>query len=85
MLDELENQSFQIVVALTKSVHLWKRGKDYAEEVLSFLNSQHNNIKFTVEHEKDKSIPFLDTKVKRKSDLKFFTTLYHKKLLPARI
>ena len=55
------------------------RGKDYAEEVLSFLNSQHNNIKFTVEHEKDNSIPFLDTKVKRKSDLKLFTTLYHKK------
>ena len=44
-----------------------------------FLNEQHKNIKFTVEVESNNSIPFLDTKVKRRRDLKLTTTLYHKK------
>ena len=41
-----------------------------------FLNKQHKNIKFTVELKT--SIPFLDTRVKRRHDLKLYA-LYHKK------
>ena len=34
--------------------------KDNAIEFLSFLNSQHNSIKFAIEFEEDIKIPFLD-------------------------
>ena len=53
------------------------KSKVCVEKVLEFLNKQHPNIKFTVECENKNSLPFLDSKVKRNSDLKLFTTLYH--------
>jgi hypothetical protein len=55
------------------------KDKDCVEELKLFLNEQHKNIKFTVEVENNGSIPFLDTRVKRRHDLKLSTTLYHKK------
>ena len=39
--------------------------EDQIPKFLSYLNSRHKNIKFTVEHEKDNSLPFLDTLVVR--------------------
>ena len=36
--------------------------KDNANEFLSFLNSRHDSIKFTLEFEEDNKIPFLDTR-----------------------
>jgi len=41
------------------------------------LKNQHQNIKFTIEAEKQNKLPFLDTKVSRK-DNGFTTTIYHK-------
>ena len=38
---------------------------DFANEFLQYLNSRHNNIKFTIEFEHDKAIPFFDILVKR--------------------
>jgi len=55
------------------------KGKELVDGVMSFLNEQHKNIRFTVETESNKSIPFLDTRVKVNKDLKLTTTLYHKK------
>ena len=49
-----------------------------ANEILDFLNKQHPNIKFTIEHEKDNRLPFLDTTVYR-GYTSFKTTLYRKK------
>ena len=47
------------------------------EKILSFLNSIDHNIKFTVEHEKNASLPFLDTRV-NVTNSGLVTTLYHK-------
>jgi len=39
--------------------------KDSANEILQYLNSRHNNIKFTIEFEHDNEIPFFDILIKR--------------------
>ena len=41
------------------------------------MNQQHKNIKFTIELENKKQLPFLDTKVRRQQN-NLNTTLYHK-------
>jgi hypothetical protein len=48
------------------------------QAILEFLNKQHPNIKFTIEKEEKKSLPFLDTRVIRNVG-KYVTTIYHKK------
>jgi len=69
-------------------VNLWLRyvddvfatlkNKEDAEKILEFLNNQHPNIRFTIEHEENHQLPFLDTTVKRCIG-KYTTTVYHKK------
>ncbi|XP_068696778.1 uncharacterized protein [Montipora foliosa] len=68
--------------------------KDNANEFLSFLNSRHDSIKFTIEFEEDNKIPFLDILLKCCPDNTFstsvyrkktFTDLYHQSLLQAAI
>ncbi|CAF1149072.1 unnamed protein product [Brachionus calyciflorus] len=55
--------------------------KGNAKKCLDFLNKQHPNISFTIEHECNKrTLPFLDTLVKRSLG-KFTTTIYYKKTL----
>jgi len=51
--------------------------KSCSNNILEFMNSQHKNIKFTIEMEKNNKIPFLDTSVTRK-ETGFTTTIYHK-------
>jgi hypothetical protein len=46
--------------------------------ILEYLNSQHPNIRFTIEKEEKNSLPFLDTRVIRNVG-KYVTTIYHKK------
>jgi hypothetical protein len=48
------------------------------DERLRFLNSQHNNIKFTVEHEEKGKLPFLDTSVVRTPN-RYITRVNRKK------
>jgi predicted GIY-YIG superfamily endonuclease len=48
-----------------------------SENILNFINNQHQNIKFTIEVEKNNKIPFLDTCVTRK-EIGFQTSIYHK-------
>lgn len=48
------------------------------QEILNFLNSQHKNIRFTVEHENEGKLPFLDTCVYRAFDT-YRSTIYRKK------
>ena len=50
--------------------------RERVEEVMNFLNTQHHNIKFTVETEANNSIPFLDTRERNKDSR---LNLYHKK------
>lgn len=49
-----------------------------AERTLAFLNERHPNIKFTLEHESNNSLPFLDTRVYRRL-ASYHTTIYRKK------
>jgi len=51
--------------------------KEFIDPFLSFMNDLHTRIKFTVEHEKNKELPFLDVKVIRKED-RYITTQYFK-------
>ena len=53
--------------------------KDTANKFLSFLNSRHDSIKFTLEFEGDNKIPFLDILLKRCPDNTFSTSVYRKK------
>ena len=48
-----------------------------AERFLSFLNRQHPNIKFTIEKEKNKQLPFLDI-LNDSSSNKLVTSVYRK-------
>ena len=66
---------------------IWKRyvddtfkvlGKDYVDGFLQHLNSQQPTIRFTMEIEKDNTIPFLDTSVSRDSNNLLTTTVYRK-------
>ena len=49
-----------------------------ADDILNYLNKQHNTIKFTMEKEISNKINFLDITIKRKSDLTFETSTYRK-------
>ena len=51
--------------------------KEEATHIVEFLNKQHKNIRFTIEHEENKKLPFLDTRVIR-SHHKYVTAIYHK-------
>ena len=44
-----------------------------------YVNSRHSSIKFTIEFEQDKEIPFLDVLGKRCPDNTFITSIYRKK------
>lgn len=54
------------------------KNKELASRILEFLNKQHRNIKFTIEHEENKRLPFLDTLVKRYLS-RYETSVYRKK------
>ena len=48
-----------------------------AVEFFRFLNSQHPNIKFTLEKQKDDKFGFLEILIS-KTDQNFYTSVYHK-------
>ena len=53
--------------------------KQRAIQILSFLNEQHPNIRFTIEFEKNNELSFLDTLFKR-SIGKYYTAMFQKKV-----
>ena len=50
-----------------------------ANQFLRYLNSRHNNIKFTIEFEENDQIPFLDILIKHSKQRKLSTSVYRKK------
>ena len=71
---------------LTSYISYWKRYVDdticfikieYVDNILSVLNDFDNNIKFTVEEEKEGMFPFLDVLIFR-NDKSIETTVYRK-------
>lgn len=57
---------------------IWPHGPDRLTDFLTFLNSQHPNIKFTMEVERDRKIPFLDVLIQRKDDNSLGYKVYRK-------
>jgi len=83
-LEEFEERA---IATATYKPKIWKRyvddtftvlGKDYVDGLLQHLNSQQPTIRFTMEIEKDNTIPFLDTSVSRDSNGLLTTTVYRK-------
>ena len=52
---------FTIICVIVKS-------KDNADEILDYLNNQHEKVKFTLEKESDNTLNFLDVKIKITED-----------------
>ena len=52
--------------------------EEHASPFLSYLNSQHQNIKFTVEKEVNGKLPFLDVLLIKSDFSQIHTTTYHK-------
>ena len=48
------------------------------ERFFEFLNSQHQNLKFTIEREYNQTLSFLDVEINQKDD-KFQTSIFRKK------
>jgi len=70
-MEEFEEQA---IATATYKPKIWKRyvddtftvlGKDYVDGFLQHVNNQQPTIRFTMEIEKDNTIPFLDTSVSR--------------------
>ena len=75
------------IATATYKPKIWKRNvddtftvlrKDYVDSFLQHLNSQQPTVRFTMEIEKDNTIPFLDTSVSRDSNGLLITTVYRK-------
>ena len=45
----------------------------------SYINSQHPNIKFTMEREENQKLPFLDVLLDNHSNQGIITSVFHKK------
>ena len=83
-MEEFEKRA---IATATYKPKIWKRfvddtftvlGKDYVDGFLQHLNSQQPTIRFTMQIEKDNTIPFPDTSVSRDSNGLLTTTVYRK-------
>lgn len=57
---------------------IWPHGKELLDAFLAHLNSQHRDIKFTMEVESKKQIPFLDILIQKKEGGRIGHTVYRK-------
>jgi hypothetical protein len=57
---------------------VWTHGKDELQEFLKHPNNIHPNIMFTMEVEQNKTLPFLDVLVSRRSDSSLGHSVYRK-------
>ena len=71
-MEEFEERA---IATTTYKPKIWKR---YVDGFLQHLNSQQPTIRFTMEIEKDNTIPFIDTSVSRDSNGLLTTTVYRK-------
>ena len=83
-MEEFEEQA---ITNATCKPKIWKRyvddtfpvsDRDHVDDFLRHLNCQQSTIRFTMEIEKDNTIPFLDITVTRDSDGLVTTTVYRK-------
>ena len=83
-MEEFEEQA---ITNATCKPKIWKRyvddtfpvlDRDHVDDFLQHLNCQQSTIRFTMETERDNTIPFLDITVTRDSDCLVTTTVYRK-------
>ena len=77
-MNELRKMGINIWVRYVDDIFASVSRKEQAERVLAYLNEQHPNLRFTIEHEKGKKLPFLGTCIERKVN-KYSNTMYRKK------
>jgi len=73
-MDALRNFGLSIWLRYVDDIFATLDNKESAEKALEYLNKQHNNIKFTIEHEESNRLQFLDTYVVR--GIRYSTTMY---------
>ncbi|XP_055615112.1 uncharacterized protein LOC129761417 [Toxorhynchites rutilus septentrionalis] len=88
LLAEVFMNDFETELAKEKFFpRMWRRYVDdifavvkerYLKQTLELLNSRHRTIKFTVEKEKDGTLPFLDLYITRKEDNRLKFGIYRK-------
>ncbi|XP_055633647.1 uncharacterized protein LOC129773989 [Toxorhynchites rutilus septentrionalis] len=88
LLTEVFMKDFETELAKEKFFpRMWRRYVDdifavvkerYLKQTLELLNSRHRTIKFTVEKEKDGTLPFLDLYITRKEDNRLKFGIYRK-------
>ncbi|XP_055614997.1 uncharacterized protein LOC129761303 [Toxorhynchites rutilus septentrionalis] len=88
LLAEVFMKDFETELAKEKFFpRMWRRYVDdifavvkerYLKQTLELLNSRHRTIKFTVEKEKDGTLPFLDLYITRKEDNRLKFGIYRK-------
>ncbi|XP_011858751.1 PREDICTED: uncharacterized protein LOC105556278 [Vollenhovia emeryi] len=61
---------------------IWNHGSETLPQILTFINSQHPNIQFTMEIEQNSQVPFLDVLVRRNEDGTVGHNVYRKPTHP---
>ena len=70
----------EVLISLIKYTDVvWPHRRSILAQFLEHLNSQNNNIKFTVETEENRSLPFLDVLVSRNKDKSVSHQVFRKK------
>jgi hypothetical protein len=77
-ISKLREMDVNIWLRYVDDVYATVTNKGVEEEILLFWNSQHPNIKITMELESNDTMPFLDLQVIRRIN-KYETTVNHKK------
>ena len=67
------------MAAFIKMNVIWPHGEPLLRDFLALLNNQHSSIRFTMEIEANKCLPFLDVQVIRKPDGSLGHSVYRKK------
>ena len=64
-MNELKNLGVKLCLRYVDDNFASLESREKALEILMFLNNQHPNIRFTIEHEKQNRLAFLDTSIIR--------------------
>ena len=70
--------SLDFYVRYVDDILIFVRNRRECEQLLTVFNSWHGNIKFTIEHENNDAIPFLDVMLARRQDGTLMRSVYRK-------
>ena len=76
-IEEYREYDISFYIRYVDSIFCLLESEEAANDFLSYINSKHSEIKFTMETEKEKTLPFLDVLI-TSSDNDFLTSVYRK-------